>query len=92
MDPFSGNWRRKFNIQGNIRRIAERIIAFFVPSDEVGYDKIHTDLLKEFEVSLLVICLVFAVIIPNKINHTTTHLEGILDPHWKMGESLEQTY
>jgi len=68
------------------------MLAFFVPSDEVRYEKIRTDLLKEFEVSLLVIYLVLAVTISNKINHNTTHLEGILDPHWKMGESLEQTY
>lgn len=36
MDPFSGDWCQKFNIQRNIRYIAERMIAFFVPSDEVG--------------------------------------------------------
>ena len=92
MDPLSGDWRQQFNIQGNILCFAERIIACFVPSDEVGYEKIRTDLLEEFEVSLLVICLVFAVTISNKIHHKTMHFEGILDPHWKMGESLEQTY
>ena len=92
MDPLSGDWRQQFNIQGNILCFAERMVAFFVPADEVGYEKIHTDLLEEFEVSLLVICLVFAVTISNKINHNTMHLEGILDPRWGIGESLEQTY
>jgi len=54
------------------------MVALFVPSDEVGYEKICTDLFEAFEVSLLVICLEFAVTIPDKINHNTSHLEGIL--------------
>ena len=92
MDPFSGDWYQKFNIQINIRCIVERMIAFYVPSDEDGYEKIRTDLLEEFEVSLLVICLVFAATISNKIKYNTMHLEGILDSLRKVGESLDETY
>ena len=51
VDPYSGDWRRKFKIQGNFRDIATRMIAHFVPDDEDGFMSIREELMKEFMVS-----------------------------------------